>query len=399
MRRLRLAEHTAGAFDPLPRDTAGALHATGLVAVSGTRGRGRTVLRAGSTVGAVRAGSGDDTVEVHVRPKVGVPRLMWLLGHARDEAGWRDEPADLDTTDDIEVAAAVWFARRARRALAGGVHHDYVTVEETLSGLRGRLREADQLRRQHGIPLPLEVRYDDYVPDVAENQLVLAAVRLFSATAVPDATRRSLSATERALAGVSDLRRGSRLPATRRSKLTRRYEPALQLARLLLAGQGPDADGGTTSSHTFRFDMNRVFEDWLASATKSALGPYGGVLRRQEGLLLVRDMDTGRPTTVLPDLTWWSGDECLAVADVKYKRLRPDGPPVADVYQVLAYARTLGLRDAHLVYAAGGPRRTLQVPGSGARVHVHVANVTDDPERLLEHVRDLAERIARGAGR
>ncbi len=148
---------------PIPSspELARALHASGLVAVSAPPGGGRTLLKAGSTVGTVRIGHGDDSVDVHVRPKVGVPKLLWLLGHAREQSGWRDEPSDLATTDDVGVAAAVWFAHRARRALAGGVHRDYVTVVETLPGLRGRLREADQMRRHLGLTLPLEVQYDD----------------------------------------------------------------------------------------------------------------------------------------------------------------------------------------------------------------------------------------------
>lgn len=72
MRRLAVAEHQRVAFPALPAAAAQALHATRAVGVSTTPSGTRTVLQAGSTVGTVRAGTGDESVELHVRPKVGV---------------------------------------------------------------------------------------------------------------------------------------------------------------------------------------------------------------------------------------------------------------------------------------------------------------------------------------
>ena len=42
--------------------------------------------------------------------------------------------------------------------------------------VRGRIRFAGQIRQRFGIPLPIEVRYDEFTDDITENQLVKAAV-------------------------------------------------------------------------------------------------------------------------------------------------------------------------------------------------------------------------------
>src|SRR4051812_29753580 len=97
MRRIAVGEYQRMAFPALTAGTARALHDTGAVQVSSALGGGDTVLQARSTVGAVRVGTGDDAVELHVRPKVGVSRLVWLLGHARNQSGWRE--------DDVQVGA------------------------------------------------------------------------------------------------------------------------------------------------------------------------------------------------------------------------------------------------------------------------------------------------------
>jgi 5-methylcytosine-specific restriction enzyme subunit McrC len=45
----------------------------------------------------------------------------------------------------------------------------YVTLEETAYMLRGRLRESEQLHRHHGLPLPLEIRHDEFTVDIPEK--------------------------------------------------------------------------------------------------------------------------------------------------------------------------------------------------------------------------------------
>ncbi len=85
------------------------------------------------------------------------------------------------------------------------------------------------------------------------------------------------------------------------------------------------------------------------------------------------------------------------VAGPKYKRLPPGGPPIQDLYQVFAYANALGVDRAHLVYAAGGPERTYDVPRrravSGTVVHVHVADVGKAGPDLLSHVAAIGHRM------
>jgi 5-methylcytosine-specific restriction enzyme subunit McrC len=181
MRRVVLAEYQQRAFPALTAGVARALQATGAVHVSGTLGGGEIVLQARNIVGAVLVGTGAEAVELHVRPKVGVSRLIWLLGHARNQSGWQEDEVEIGTDTGLVTAMATMFMARCRRALAGGILHGYRELEEALPTLRGRLREADQMRARPGIPLPLEVRYDDYSIDIPENRVLhTAANRLLA---------------------------------------------------------------------------------------------------------------------------------------------------------------------------------------------------------------------------
>ncbi|WP_430781394.1 McrC family protein [Actinoplanes sp. G11-F43] len=394
MRRVDLAEHQRTAFPGLTAATARALQATGAVHVSGAVGTGDIVLQAHSVVGAVPAGTGEDAVELHIRPKIGVSRLLWMLGHARNQSGWREDEVQVGTDTGLVAAMATMFVTRCRRALTGGILHGYREIEETLPTLRGRLREADQMRARPGVPLPLEVRYDDYSIDIPENRVLrTAATRLLAIDGLAPTARMALTRIVRDLADAALLPPGPPPPTISETRLNRRYGPALHLAQIILRRSSLEDAPGASSSSGFLFDMNRVYEDWLSQALMSALDAIGGQARRQQALALD---DDGR-VAMQTDISWWSGTDCLAVIDAKYKRLQPSGPRPEDVYQVLAYCTALGIRHGHLVYAAGTPTPAIVVRNAGVHIHSHVVPLTDPPDRILATIDDIAGKIAASA--
>ncbi len=198
---------------------------------------------------------------------------------------------------------------------------------------------------------------------------------------------------DRDLADAALLPPGSHPPRIALSRLNRRYAPALHLARLILQRTSVEHGPGTTSANGFLFDMNHVYEDWLTQALTTTLETHGGQVRRQQPLAL----DDDRRVTMQTDITWWSGADCLAVIDAKYKRLPPAGPRPEDLYQILAYCTALGLRSGHLVYAAGTPSPIIIVRNAGVRIRAHVVPLADAPERILHAVAQAAAQIAQAA--
>ncbi|MBL7492510.1 restriction endonuclease [Frankia sp. AgB1.9] len=390
--RIVLAEYKSDRIPGLSPEIARTFEATGAVKVSRDLD-GVIRLAASSTVGLVRAGD----VELVLTPKVGVARLLWLIGHAQNQSGWRDDDVDLEETDDLVAGLAVAFAHRAGRALAPGVLRGYQTVEETSPMLRGRLREADQLRTRLGRVYPLEVRYDDYTADIPENHLLLAATRrLLRLPGVPAATRIELHRLNRGLADVTQRPPGTRLPMPAVSRLNRRYQPALRLAQIVLANHGidmpaaPNAPGGPTVAATgFLFDMNKVYEDWLTATVRIALEPYGGVV---EGQRVIHLDESGR-LAPRPDITWWRDGRCLAVLDAKYKSPKGHDFPADDLYQLIAYCTALDLPEGHLIYAGGVPT-SYGIRGSGPRIRCHVLDLRRPVTTLLVKLSEIAESVA-----
>lgn len=387
MRRLTLPEHQARAFSPIARPIADGLTATGAVKVSADLD-GRTVLKASSYVGVLRC----DEIELRVTPKIGIHRLLWLLGHAQDPNGWRDDDiVDLTTVDDLVTAVAMSFHAATRRALTHGVLQGYRTVEEALPLLRGRLREADQLRQRLGLAVPLEVRYDDYTVDIPENRILLtAARRLLRVPGLPLATHAGLRQLLTTLADVTPLVAGDTPPDTPPTRLTRHYQPALRLARIVLAGRSIDQPPGSTAASGFLFDLNKAFEDWLTITLRRALEPYGGRLRDQ----YPSHLDTLRQLRIRPDLVWERHAQPAAVLDAKYKRVKDDDRPHADLYQMLAYCTALGVAEGHLVYASGEAPSSHTVRKAGTKLHTWVLDLSQPTALILKQVSSIANAVA-----
>jgi 5-methylcytosine-specific restriction enzyme subunit McrC len=333
-------------------------------------------------VGVARVGD----VEVWVTPKLPIDRLLFLVGYAADPKGWRDETVRLDTAAGLVPAVAQALWRQTETALRQGLIQGYREVEEAAMVLRGRLRETEQVRRRFGMPLPLEIRHDEFTVDIPENQILLAAItRMLTVPRVDEVSRRRLRALRSRLVPVTSLVRGARLPVWQPTRLNQRYHSALRLAEIVWRATSPEHIPGALVAHGFLFDLPRIFEDFVTVAVSEALrARRGGVCYPQ----FACHLDEARAVSMRPDLVWQVAGQPAAVLDAKYKQDRPN----ADLYQMLAYCTTLGLDRGHLVYAKGSaePARHV-VQRGGTRISCHALDLESTPADLLTQVHRLVD--------
>lgn len=345
-------------------------------------------LRAAQYVGIVQA----EDVEVRITPKVPVDRLMFLLAYARDERAWHALHSGLAEAEDLFESVAFAFTHHAELALERGVLQGYVTVDDALPTVRGRIREADQMRRRLGLMVPVEVTFDDYTVDIPENRwLRSAALQLLRLPMLSRAIVRRLRHIVHRLDGVGNLTRLDLTSDVAFTRLNDRYRPAIRLAQLIVDAGSLEFDLGERRATTFLFDMNKVFEDFVTTTLSRELRRIGGHVIPQDRHYL----DTQGHIEVKPDLVWWVHEQCAAVVDVKYKATSVAEVPNADAYQALAYSLALDVRPAYLVYAAGNeePDRH-QMLHSDLEVVAATLDLGLPPRDLLGAVASFAARIA-----
>jgi 5-methylcytosine-specific restriction enzyme subunit McrC len=339
-------------------------------------------------VGAAQIGD----VEIRITPKVPIGRLLFLVGYAQHGAAWRPEDVPLpEVTGLVPVMAQVLW-RQTERAVYQGLLPGYVTLEETAYVLRGRLRETEQLHRHHGLPVPLEIRHDEFTVDIPENQILRTACeRMLRVPGVDAESSMRLRRLLRDFADVTSLDRRDTVPAWQPTRLNARYHTALRLAELVLRATSVEEGTGGVTVNGFLLDMPKLFEDFVTVALREALvATHGGRVDDQDP----QNFDEAGRVRLLPDIVWKLRGTALAVVDAKYKAEKPAGYPNADLYQLLAYCTVLGLQVGHLVYAKGNEEPAHHVvKRSGIEIVCHAIDLDTEPAALMNQMRNLADSV------
>lgn len=390
MTRIKLTETGTDIECPLTSSQGRLLARSGVVrAVPSPYDPGSWVVGPTGMVGAARIGD----VEVSIAPKIPIERLLFLVGYAQHGAGWRPEDVTLPEAPGLVPVMAQILWRQTERAIYQGLLPGYVTLEETAYVLRGRLRETEQLHRHHGLPVPLEIRLDEFTIDIPENQILYTACeRILHVPGVDERSSLMLRRLLRDFTEVTSLDRRDPLPAWQPTRLNVRYHTALRVAELVLQATSVEHGTGGVTVNGFLLDMPRLFEDFVTVALREALESVcGGRVVGQDR----SDFDTAGRVVMRPDIVWKLRGIAVAVADAKYKAEKPAGYPNADLYQLLAYCTVLGLRRGHLIYAKGSEEPAHHVVRrSGIEIISHAIDLDTGPTALFDQVRGLAMSIA-----
>ncbi|WP_364308204.1 McrC family protein [Paenarthrobacter nitroguajacolicus] len=343
-----------------------------------------------------------DDLLVRVKPKekVGLSRLLFLLGYAADP-GFRPEDVAGVEDDDLFAALGESLARHCERALERGPLNGYVHVEEAMRTVRGRIRVGDQMTRRPGLLLPLEVAFDEYTVDISENRILRAAVRLMMhVPRLPATILIRLAHLDSKLDGVSSMHYGAPLPSWTESRLNDRYVPALRLSEIILRNMSAEAGLGQRMVASFVVNMATVFEDFVATALKEALDLYPGLTEWQYEAFMdeaEKGFRGGDRVRMFVDVVHSVRGRPAIVFDAKYKAAATGGTyPNADHYQMLAYCTALDVPRAWLVYAGRGAARVRRVRNTEISVVEFPLDLSQEPQELLDRVRELSRRAYRG---
>jgi 5-methylcytosine-specific restriction enzyme subunit McrC len=400
LRHIVLDELSRGTVEKLDPDSAAFLNSSGLAKAT-PMGMGLFRIEPVGMVGSVRT----PLVQLDVRPKdrLGLSRLLFLLSYAGDQ-GFRDDTVAAHEDADLWSALAASLVQLAERALQRGVLQGYVTVDDSLRTVKGRIRISDQISRRPGMLVPLEVSYDEFTEDIPENRILRAALDRMSRTpgVRPEVLGR-LRQLKGKLDGVTRLGQGVPLPQWRASRMNLRYHAALKLSEVILRNASAEAGEGKQQTASFVVDMGKVFEDFVGAALRRAMAAFPGEMRLQYNAMLneaVRDSDR---LTVRPDAVHLLGGRPVVVYDAKYRAGSDQGASLSgDHFQMLAYCTALRVPTAWLVYAGAGEVKLRRILNTDIDIVEFPLDLSRPPSEILAAVADLAEQswgeVVRQAG-
>lgn len=251
------------------------------------------------------------------------------------------------------------FCHDLHTQILQGKLRNYIEQEENLSVMRGRLVIPQHLRHNLVHKERLYCRFDEFSEDMLLNQIFRFTLRLLLPWTRSGKTKKQLTELLMHFDGISDA------PITlqsfnllKRDRITQRFQPVLEQCRLFIAAIKPDVLAGSTPLFSLLFDMNHLFEAWVAEKLKPWAHQQGWHISTQgpRKYLAMRDDDTQqfqlRPDIALVD------DKGVPqlIADTKWKLLneadRKLGVSSSDMYQLYAYAGRYKVPHLQLIYPA-----------------------------------------------
>jgi 5-methylcytosine-specific restriction enzyme subunit McrC len=332
-------------------------------------------------------------VTIHVVPKTPLENIV----HMASLGGIQLDPNALighGVDRSLPAALAHAFVEAVDVAVRRGLVKGYRTVQESSAVVRGRWDIARQLTVRPGIPLPIEVEYDEFSEDIDENRILHTAVRLLgSLPDLPGPVRASVDRLRMLFMDVGTIPRGGSVPPVTLNRLTHHYDAPLRLARVILEASSWTHKEGRSRGGSFLVNMANVFERYVAARVGAHLSGMGVALTAQDRAWW---LDVDHVIALRPDLVLRRGERVVTVADTKYKNLSVSvgSPANGDVYQAVAYALALGVPAAHLIYVAGEvDSRRIEVEVAGVTVFVHSVPLEGSAETLETTMATLARTL------
>jgi 5-methylcytosine-specific restriction enzyme subunit McrC len=261
-----------------------------------------------------------------------------------------------------ETLAAI-FADRLLAELLRGPERTYVAREENLRRFKGKLLISPQMTHNAAHRERFYCRFDEFCEDTPMNQVFRAACKvLLGATRTPK-TQDLLQRCLLVLGDVSDVADAEALLGkVAMSRQNERFAEVFRFCRLILSGQSPTAEGGRQRSFSLLFDMNVVFERFVAAFLRKWVLPnhpglnlYAQARQRTRHLM---EHNSKGALPLKPDLLIEGPAGRNIVIDTKWKRLTDkktrDGVAVADMHQLYAYSQRYDCQRSVLLYPAVG---------------------------------------------
>ena len=230
-----------------------------------------------------------------------------------------------------------------------GVKSDYVTLEENLKFLKGKLNINEQIKRNSVHKERFYVGYNEFLSDIKINQIIKTTLKFLykkSNSSKNQQKIRELLFIFDEVSMCNDYKNFFTNYALNRQ--VKHYEQTLLWCKIFLLGDTFTPHKGDDLAFALLFDMNALFESYVGNFIKKKLP--GTILQHQKKYLIEKP----RKFRLKPDIFL----EGKFIADTKWKIIRQDinesekkyKISQADLYQLYAYGKKHECGKLHLIY-------------------------------------------------
>ena len=227
--------------------------------------------------------------------------------------------------------------------IKSGLIKSYRHEEANRTALRGKLLFSKQITKNL---IHQEKFYTDasvYNRDSLLNQVILKALKIISTSPLIFNDAKSILETFEDIQDiVSKKINWEKVELLKKERKTEKYQYALSFAELIIKGTNPDLDSGYYSVTGIMFDMNALFEKYVAQRMSHF---FPNKIFAQKG---ARFWET---RLAIPDILYKKNNKENIIFDTKWKMLtNKTDISSGDIFQQYVYCKLFSAKKAFLIY-------------------------------------------------
>ena len=235
------------------------------------------------------------------------------------------------------------FIKHIDELIRKGVKSDYVTVEDNLNYLKGKIQFSNHIRYNLAHKEKFYVEYDEYIEDRVENRLLKTCIEFLLSKSTnfqnQSALRQQLfffdnvsysTNIENDLSCIEYLHRGME-----------HYELPLKFAKIFLQNRSFTPIKGENSSFSLLFQMNIIFERYIAKLLQEQPSILDLQTSMKKQYSLLKECDTNQKKIEIEPDYKMKINKKIVIGDAKWKLIEQDNQDMKispnDVYQIYSY--------------------------------------------------------------
>lgn len=252
------------------------------------------------------------------------------------------------------------FAKRLLSELLRGINRSYVEKEENIRTFKGRLVINKHLLKNSAHRERFFCRFDEFSSNTPLNRVLKSAARVMTDITCLPATQETLKKCLILMENVNNEMFPEKLfdqVVINRQNI--RFQDLYSFSKLILTGYSPTVSAGKTRNFSLLFDMNIVFERFVAGfIQKYVMNEFSdcklfpqAVHNRRYLMQLTKNRGV---LSLAPDLLIKNNSGKNLILDTKWKRTDTGGVAGGvknnDLYQLFAYTHRYGCEKSILLY-------------------------------------------------
>ena len=225
-----------------------------------------------------------------------------------------------------------------------GIKSDYVTLEDNLKFLKGKLNINEQIKRNSIHKERFYVEYSEFLSDIKINQIIKTTLKFLYKKSNSSKNQQKIRELLFIFDDVSTCSDYKNFFANYTiSRQVKHYEQTLLWCKIFLLGNSFTPHKGDDLAFALLFDMNILFESYVGNFIKKKL-PDTRLQHYGKHLI-----ENPRGFALKPDI-FLRRDEQNLIADTKWKIVKSrDDISQADLYQLYAYGKKYECGELYLI--------------------------------------------------